>query len=414
MWLVAVSLGLVVVVVATLLTVRRRRARRELLDQIGRLAARLDPEGPEPLDASHALDRLRRRADDLAARAAGAESLAALTSAVLDEMPLGVMIADAGGEVLFRNSSAAHLAGDRPAAALAARAVTELMAAAGAGHPATRTLELYGPPSRSLVLSAVPLDGAGRPGPAAVVIEDVSERRRLEIVRRDFVANVGHELKTPVGALGLLAETLAGEDDAEVVHRLAGRLQAEAFRVARIVEDLLDLSRLEAEEGAVHAPVRVESVVSEAVEQARPAVVLRQVEIAVSEGPSAMEVLGDHRQLVSALLNLLDNAVKYSDPGSTVEVGARLDGDTVELVVRDQGIGIPARDIDRVFERFYRVDPGRSRDTGGTGLGLAIVRHVAANHDGEVLVESREGEGSTFRLRLPVHRAGVRVGSEGA
>jgi two-component system sensor histidine kinase SenX3 len=212
---------------------------------------------------------------------------------------------------------------------------------------------------------------------------------------------VSHELKTPVAALGLLAETLAGETDAGVVQRLAARMQDEAFRVARIIDDLLDLSRLEAEETARHEPVRVAEVVADAVEQVLPAAGLRSIRVAVSDVPRSWSVLGERRQLVSAIANLLENAVKYSDDGSTVEVGSRTDGTAVELVVRDTGIGIPSRDLDRIFERFYRVDRGRGRDTGGTGLGLSIVRHIASNHGGDVLVESVEGEGSSFTLRLP-------------
>jgi two-component system sensor histidine kinase SenX3 len=215
------------------------------------------------------------------------------------------------------------------------------------------------------------------------------------------VANVSHELKTPVAALGLLAETLAGEDDVSVVHRLAERMQDDAFRVARVIDDLLDLSRLEAEETARHEPVRVLDVVGQAADQVRPAAELRGVRLECGGVPRTLTVPGERRQLVSALANLLDNAVKYSGGGSTVEVTARTDGTTVDVTVRDSGIGIPTRDLDRVFERFYRVDRGRGRDTGGTGLGLSIVRHVASNHGGDVLVESVEGEGSAFTLRLP-------------
>jgi two-component system, OmpR family, sensor histidine kinase SenX3 len=233
------------------------------------------------------------------------------------------------------------------------------------------------------------------------VVEDVSERRRLEAVRRDFVANVSHELKTPVAAVGLLAETMAGEDDPTTVRRLAERIQDEAFRVAKIIDDLLDLSRLEAEEAVRHEPVRVAEVVAAAAAQIEPAATLRSVRLEVVAAPRSWTVHGDRRQLVSALANLLENAVKYSDDGCAVEVRARTDGAAIEVSVRDTGIGIPSRDLGRIFERFYRVDRGRGRDTGGTGLGLSIVRHVASNHGGEVLVESVEGEGSTFTLRLP-------------
>jgi two-component system sensor histidine kinase SenX3 len=250
-------------------------------------------------------------------------------------------------------------------------------------------------------VTAAPLTDGSRTIGAVAIIEDVSEGRRLEAVRRDFVANVSHELKTPVGALALLAETLAEEDDQAVTRRLARRMQIESARVGRIIEDLLDLSRLEAEESPVREPVAVHLVVGQAVEQVRPAAELRQIGLEVADVSSRLRVVGDRRQLVSALFNLLENAVKYSDKGSTIEVDCGTDGRLISLSVRDHGIGIPTRDLERIFERFYRVDRARGRDTGGTGLGLAIVRHVTTNHGGQVDVDSREGEGSTFTIRLP-------------
>ncbi|MGH9153298.1 MAG: ATP-binding protein, partial [Acidimicrobiales bacterium] len=315
----------------------------------------------------------------------------------LEAVPLGVVVAGPGGEVVLRNPAAEEVLGTRASDAIVSRALAELLASAAAGEAVSRPLELYGPPRRTLSIAAVPLEG----GSAAVVVEDVSERRRLEAVRRDFVANVSHELKTPVAAVGLLAETMAGEDDATTVRRLAERIQDEAFRVAKIIDDLLDLSRLEAEEAVRHEPVRVAEVVAAAAAQIEPAATLRSVRLEVFEVPRSWTVHGDRRQLVSALANLLENAVKYSDDGSAVEVRAGTDGAAIEVSVRDTGIGIPSRDLGRIFERFYRVDRGRGRDTGGTGLGLSIVRHVASNHGGEVLVESVEGEGSTFTLRVP-------------
>jgi two-component system sensor histidine kinase SenX3 len=251
------------------------------------------------------------------------------------------------------------------------------------------------------VITSHPLDDARRTVGAVVVIDDLTERRRLEAMRRDFVANISHELKTPVGALGLLAETIADEDDGAVVQRLAERMLYEATRVGRTIDDLLELSRIEADEPHPPEPVPVNLIVAEAVDRVRPAAEFRGAAIEVAEAPRSLSILGDRRQLVSALHNLLDNATKYSEPGSTIEVLSRLVGTNVEIAVRDHGMGIPARDLERIFERFYRVDRARSRETGGTGLGLAIVRHVAANHAGECRVESREGEGSRFTLVLP-------------
>jgi signal transduction histidine kinase len=332
------------------------------------------------------------------------------------------------------------------------------------------------------------------------------------------VANVSHELKTPMGALGLLAETLISEPDPDVAQRLAGRIHNEAFRVSRIIDDLLDLSRIESEEAPAREPVLVNLVMADAIERVRATADQRGIALILHEPSPPVAVLGERRQLVSAMHALLENAITYSydnskvvisgtirrasseaaasfttgstpiitsdvappappalpahaapaqpddtDPGpfdgetaaiSTADLDAFTsapapgaaapafpettfsdvatsstapaapdsesaaeggddgsagrsewhpeDHDTVRLSVQDHGIGIPARDLDRIFERFYRVDHGRSRDTGGTGLGLSIVRHVANNHQGWVDVESREGEGSTFSLVLPI------------
>lgn len=219
-------------------------------------------------------------------------------------------------------------------------------------------------------------------------------------MRRDFVANVSHELKTPMGAVGLLAETLLSENEPQVTQRLAHRIYSEAFRISRVIDDLLDLSRIENEESPPREPVLINLVMAEAAERVREAASQLQIKVSLEEPDPPLVVLGDRRQLTSAVYNLLENAVKFSPEGSDVSCIGRADGDDVVVAVEDHGVGIP-RDLERIFERFYRVDAARSRSTGGTGLGLAIVRHVAANHRGSVQVESREGEGSTFTLRLP-------------
>jgi two-component system sensor histidine kinase SenX3 len=281
--------------------------------------------------------------------------------------------------------------------------------AALAGSPQRRNLDILGPPRRMLLISAVPIDDGARPTGALAIIDDVSERRRLEAVRRDFVANISHELKTPVGALGLLAETITAEDDPAVTRRLAARMTGEAERVGRIIDDLLALSRIEAEEHPVREPVGVGTVVKEAIERIASLAEAQRITLTTEGVGRRHTVRGDRRQLVSAVANLLENACKYSEDGSSVGVTSWADGNWVEIAVRDEGVGIPASDLERIFERFYRVDRARSRDTGGTGLGLAIVRHVAGNHRGEVRVESREGEGSIFTLRLPAGPGPVAV-----
>jgi two-component system sensor histidine kinase SenX3 len=349
----------------------------------------------------------RRRGEQETAVADARQAARRLEQA-LHAMPQGVVVADAGGAVVYRNDVAGAFADARHSDALVEAAIGELVAGALDGRAASRELDLYGPPRRSLVISARPLPSAAGLG-AIAVIEDATERRRLEAVRRDFVANISHELKTPVGALSLLAETLLAEDDPHVTQRLAERIVTESFRVGRTIEDLLELSRIESGELPRREPVPVNLVVAEAIERIRPAAEQAGIDLEVREPNRRLAVFGDRRQLVSAIYNLLDNAVKYSDAGSAVEVFATTDGQEVEIGVRDHGIGIPAGDLERVFERFYRVDQARSRQTGGTGLGLAIVRHVMQNHDGSVHVESRPGEGSTFTLCLPTASGPVAV-----
>ncbi len=240
-----------------------------------------------------------------------------------------------------------------------------------------------------------------------VLVEDRTEARRVDAVRRDFVANVSHELKTPVGAMALLAEALVdAADDPEAVRRFAGRMQHESQRLTRLVQDVIELSRLQGHD-PLESPtmVSLDEVVAEAVDRSRLTAEARDVAL-VCGGMHGLTVRGDSRQLVTAVGNLVDNAVRYGPAGSRVAVSiSQLDGPSgklVELSVTDEGPGIAEAERERIFERFYRVDGARSRDTGGTGLGLSIVKHVAAGHGGEATVWSLEGTGSTFTLRLPV------------
>ncbi len=380
--LVVVTVVLLVVALATTVVASVASYRR--------LRVRLESEVSSGPEQAHEPEGLRE-AEAARARLAGA----------LEAVSQGVVVRDEAGREVFRNQAALAYVRGRHGEALVEQAIQEQFAALAEGGALRRTLDLYGPPRRVLLLSAVTLGDGPHPAGALVLVDDVSERRRLEAVRRDFVTNITHELKTPVGALGLLADTISVEDDAEVVRRLAARMTEEALRVGRIIDDLLDLSRIEAEEAPRHEPVPVHEVVSEAVERVRPLAQRRGIQVDTSDVVRSHAVRGDRRQLMSAVANLLENACKYSEEGSPVELRSRVEGEMVEVEVRDQGIGIPGRDLERVFERFYRVDRARSRETGGTGLGLAIVRHVATNHKGEVRVTSREGEGSVFTLRLP-------------
>ena len=239
-----------------------------------------------------------------------------------------------------------------------------------------------------------------------VLVEDLTEARRIEAVRRDFVANVSHELKTPVGALSLLSEAVQdASDDPEAVRRFAGRMLIEATRLTSLVQEIIELSRVQDDDRLVDAePVAVDELVAEAMDRCRHQAAAKQITMAAG-GIAGLFLHGNRGQLAAALGNLVENAVNYSPVRTRVAIAARkVPGsrvDTVEISVTDQGTGISEKDRERIFERFYRVDPARSRATGGTGLGLSIVKHVAASHGGTVSVWSVEGQGSTFTLRLP-------------
>ncbi len=499
----------------------RRSGRRAISQRLAALGTRLGLDPPEDeYNIETSLAYLEQVTGGAAQAVTESSSDAIRLRRSLDTLTQGVVLCDENGTVIYRNGRANALMVSRHGDALAAQAVTEMLEDAWHEGSAERTLDLYGPPRRTLQVRARQIDDGRRPLGVIALIEDVSERRRLEEIRRDFVANVSHELKTPMGALGLLAETLVSEPDPQVAQRLAGRIHNEAFRVSRIIDDLLDLSRIESEEAPPREPVLVNLVMADAIERVRATADQRGIEIVLHEPSPPVAVMGDRRQLVSAMHALLENAITYSYDNSKVVVTGAVQrtnpnleypsvmgasfgdsasepvtgetpavdvhgadsepdapdndkegpvepvftpeileqdtppaeaggtapaaaaptaatgstapvplagapGDTagtapteasavitpnwrieerdnVRLSVQDHGIGIPARDLDRIFERFYRVDHGRSRDTGGTGLGLSIVRHVANNHQGWVDVESREGEGSTFTLVLPI------------
>lgn len=244
-------------------------------------------------------------------------------------------------------------------------------------------------------------DAELRPHRGLAVIDSIAEERRIDAIRRDFVANVSHELKTPVGAMSLLAETLVGETEPADRERLSGMLQREAKRVEDIIDDLLELTRLEESESESEA-ISVGELVTRSVDKVQTFADSMRVQIATVGLPADTLVEADRRAVVRAITNLIDNAVRYSEADQQVTVGVEVLGDTAAISVKDDGVGIPRAELERVFERFYRVDRARSRETGGTGLGLAIVRHVAENHGGRVLVESKPGDGSVFTIELPV------------
>jgi two-component system sensor histidine kinase SenX3 len=316
---------------------------------------------------------------------------------VLDVLPVGIIVVDVAGVEVTRNKMAEEITGLRHLDLLVDDAAESLLTAARQGSFGAHTLSLFGPPQKTIELTAFPLaDGA------LVAMEDISEKVRLDQVRTDFVANISHELKTPVGAISILAETLAGEVTDESTINLASRIVNEAQRMANTINDLMDLSRIEKAESRVHGPVDLVEIVHDSVRRVQPLAEREGIMIDVHSTDGPVLVDGDFRQLVSAIGNVVDNAVKYSDEGSTVSVSIFKTPETSVVQVEDHGIGISAEHLDRIFERFYRADKARSRDTGGTGLGLSIVRNIVTQHGGEVNVESLEGKGSTFRLIFPL------------
>ena len=322
---------------------------------------------------------------------------------LLGLLPTATVLVDAVDDVLVANASASELGlvRSRRLAVPELRLLAQRCRESGEPRTVELTLTVGTFPRREMAAGARAEPLAD--GQVALVVDDLTEAKRVESVRRDFVANVGHEIKTPVGALSVLAEAALGaRDDPDGVARFLGRIQHEANRLSRLVQELIDLSRVQGGEPLPElAVVRVDAVVDEAVDRARPVAEVKKIDL-VRGGESAVEVRGNEPQLITAVANLLENAVAYSAAGTRVAVGVHLREDAVEIAVTDEGIGIAPADQERIFERFYRVDPARSRETGGTGLGLAIVKHIVGNHGGDVSVWSRLGSGSTFTIRLPL------------
>ncbi|MCM3921491.1 ATP-binding protein [Frankia sp. AiPs1] len=337
---------------------------------------------------------------------------AKLVRRVISGLPTGLIVLAADDRVVLVNTVARRM-GVVDSDELAVAELAELVQATrGTGTARERQIDLPPVPEPPLTrprpdqegvavrVRARMLDSSGH---VAVILDDITESRRVEAVRRDFVANVSHELKTPVGALHVLAEAVAAaSEDPVAVRRFASRMTHESARLARLVQEIIDLSRLQGAEPLPDLqPLPTAALLAEAVDRTRLVAQAQAISIAVI-GDGELHVVGDENQLVTAVANLLDNAISYSPRGTRVVLGVRRSGSIVEISVADEGMGIAEKDLERVFERFYRADPARSRATGGTGLGLAIVKHIATNHGGSVTVWSAEGAGSTFTLRLPL------------
>lgn len=396
----AILILLLVTAVAMLvvLAVRYRRLDRD----VDRILSRLEIASTSKV-ASRALYRgvrgLERRLED-AEVATNRLRVAAETSNV------GVLITDASGEIVYANPTAHDvISGQLGDAVAGTRVVSLLERVRATGVEEDLELDLYTPARRIVRLRAVPFAEGDQVGGAVGYITDLSELRRVEAMRRDFLANAGHEMKTPLGALSVLAETIADTDDAETRRRLTERLRIEANRMAQVVDDILTLADIESLE-TPFVPVPIDEVIDDAV--ARVSVMAADAGITIKSDADVRGAVvdGNAEQLVSAVANLLDNALKYSDASGdpVVEIAVRTVVDQVSISVRDHGIGISEAHLERVFERFYRVDRGRGRSSGGTGLGLSIANNVARTHGGLVVAESVPAEGSVFTMTLPLRK----------
>ena len=313
-----------------------------------------------------------------------------------DLLPIGVVISRGPNGELLRNRIAVEMTGVRHVDILVDEAVVALVKETIEIGEQNKSMQVAGPPDRFFQLQSQRLNDDG----VVVTIEDTTDRVRIDTVRTDFVANLSHELKTPIGGIAALGDTMMDETDPVVMKQLAERIVRESFRMAGIVNVLLDLSRIEFGRSTEWERIELNGVIKEVVALAQDSARHHKVELVMS-GNFAVEVFGDRSQLVSAFSNLVENAIKYSDVDRLVEIIGDVRVDDLTVAVVDQGLGIAPKDHERIFERFYRVDRARSRSTGGTGLGLSIVRHVVDNHGGKIEVKSNEGEGATFTVVLP-------------
>lgn len=318
-------------------------------------------------------------------------------SATMDALPLGVVVLSSDGSTMWSNDAADSLfTPQSDDHLLFVQQLEELLRDALNGSTGKTELEFGESVNRTIEIATVRLADGG----AAAIVEDITQRLMIDRVRTDFVANISHELRTPIGAISLMAENLIAEMGDSESARLAEIILNEVTRLNETVNDLLELARIEFDGLSKREPIHTARVIDEAVGRIRSAALAKSVMIVVEENPD-MSVIGDRAQLVSAIGNLIDNAVKYSPQGSIVKVEVRREEGRMLISVSDNGPGIAAEHLGRVFERFYRVDDARSRGTGGTGLGLAIVRHIALLHGGDVSVTSEVGTGSTFTLAIP-------------
>ena len=327
-----------------------------------------------------------------------------MLTAVLDQLD-GASLVIAPGEVaIFTNLEAEQLGILRDGRIQSEELLASIRVVRRTNAKQTGTIEIargpIGEGKREITVNVIPLTENEL---VLVLLRDESEAQRVHDVRRDFVANISHELKTPIGALSLLSEAVLGaKDDAEAVSRFAERMQVESKRLTGLVQEIIQLSRVQDSDPLKEAQqLSAGDIIKEALDQCRTTADSRQISLTFQDSEDAM-ILGDRDQLTMAIHNLIENAINYSPADTKVAVSTTVENGIITISVADQGIGIPEAEVERIFERFYRVDPARSRETGGTGLGLSIVKHIINKHGGEISVWSSENVGSTFSIRLPI------------
>ena len=327
-----------------------------------------------------------------------------MLTAVLDQLD-GASLVIAPGEIaIFTNLEAEQLGILRDGRIQSEELLASVRVVRRTNAKQTGTIEIargpIGEGKREITVNVIPLTENEL---VLVLLRDESEAQRVHDVRRDFVANISHELKTPIGALSLLSEAVLGaKDDAEAVSQFAERMQVESKRLTGLVQEIIQLSRVQDSDPLKEAQqLSAGDIIKEALDQCRTTADSRQISLTFQDSEDAM-ILGDRDQLTMAIHNLIENAINYSPADTKVAVSTTVENGIITISVADQGIGIPEAEVERIFERFYRVDPARSRETGGTGLGLSIVKHIINKHGGEISVWSSENVGSTFSIRLPI------------
>ena len=334
----------------------------------------------------------------------GQRELPLLLLSALNQLDGASLVVAPGEVAIFTNSEAEQLGILRDGRIQSEELLASIRVVRRTNIKQTGTIEIargpIGEGTREITVTIIPLTENEL---VLVLLRDESEAQRVHDVRRDFVANISHELKTPIGALSLLSEAVLGaKDDSEAVTRFASRMQVEAKRLTDLVQEIIQLSRVQDSDPLNEAQLLSASdIIKEALDQGRTTADSRQITLTFQESKDAT-ILGDRDQLTMAIHNLIENAVNYSPADTKVAISTNIQGGIITISVADQGIGIPEAEVERIFERFYRVDPARSRETGGTGLGLSIVKHIITKHGGEISVWSSENVGSTFSIRLPI------------